>query len=205
MPPPYLLHVNSALTQVTPETWKMYATEHISDLVNASAVTCAFLYEEIPLPIKAYAPANPRKFLTLYQTEFAEPMKTQKNYEFVQVYDPNGFGEEDPTPEIFTVEMHPKDRVDHDKWYREEHLEATSKLPGYRRSTRYVLGPRTPITKGDDPPFCIAIHEVDNVWKALSSKELEATNSPWTEKHMKESVPFILRSWKLVHAEGYSS
>ena len=55
--------------------------------------------------------------------------------------------------------MNPSDEEDFEKWYREEHLELLSKLPGYRRSLRYKIGPRSPLTKGETQPY-LAIHEV---------------------------------------------
>lgn len=81
--------------------------------------------------------------------------------------------------------------------YREEHLELVSKIPGYRRSLRYKLSPvQTPLTKGDGPeevqPY-LAIHEVDDVATFGSKEAEEASSTPWTEKHVKESHPFIAR------------
>ena len=57
------------------------------------------------------------------------------------------------------VYMNPENPEDFEKWYREEHLELLSKLPGYRRSLRYKIGPRTPLTQGETEPY-LAIHEV---------------------------------------------
>ena len=89
--------------------------------------------------------------------------------------------------------MNPGDEEDFEKWYREEHLDMLSKLPGYRRSLRFKLGPDTPLTKESTQPY-LAIHEVDNCDKAFSSKEAEAANTtPWTVKHIEESKPFIAR------------
>lgn len=100
--------------------------------------------------------------------------------------------------------MHPLDPDDCDRWYREEHLDMLAKLPGYRRTLRYRLGPRTALTKGEDPPVFLAIHEVEDAVKALSTKEIEAANATeWTKKNVKESNPFIARGWRLVHSEGY--
>lgn len=55
--------------------------------------------------------------------------------------------------------MNPSDEQDFERWYREEHLHLLSKLPGYRRSTRWKIGPRTPLTQGETQPY-LAIHEV---------------------------------------------
>jgi hypothetical protein len=55
--------------------------------------------------------------------------------------------------------MNPTNEADFEKWYREEHLEMLSKLPGYRRSLRYKIGPQNPLTQGETQPY-LAIHEV---------------------------------------------
>lgn len=142
-----------------------------------------------------------------------------RNYELIQHYDPLKKGEGKsasspfkeqhpdfvvaPAPYLATAEIQPLDPVDYDKWYREEHLDMLSKMPSYRRSLRYKIGPKTPLTQGTPPSF-IAIHEVDDATKALASQELVDVNStPWTQKHMKEADPFIMRVWKLLHSEGF--
>lgn len=99
--------------------------------------------------------------------------------------------------------MEPVDEPDFENWYREEHLEQLSKLPGYRRSSRYILGPKTPLTLGEPGRF-LAIHEVDQIKKAFDSKEAEAANTtPWTVKHINDSKIFIPRAWELLHSEGF--
>jgi hypothetical protein len=98
--------------------------------------------------------------------------------------------------------MEPADEADLDKWYREEHLDMLHKLPGYRRSSRYILGPRTPVTEGD-PPKYLAIHEMDEL-AGLDGKEAEAANNtPWSVKNIKESKAFVGRAWKLLYSQGF--
>ena len=105
-------------------------------------------------------------------------------------------------PFLLTVEMDPIDDADFDKWYREEHLDMLHKLPGYRRSLRYVIGPKTPLTMGE-PPRYLAIHEIDDL-RGFDSKEAEAANAtPWTVKHLGESKVFIPRAWELVDSQGF--
>lgn len=107
-------------------------------------------------------------------------------------------------PFLLTVEMEPSEgnEKDFDDWYRQEHLDLLSKLPGYRRSLRYVIGPTTPLTQGE-PPKYLAIHEVDNV-HAFDGKEAEAANTtPWTTKHIKEAKTFIPRMWEKVYSQGF--
>ena len=105
---------------------------------------------------------------------------------------------------VLTVEMEPSEanEKDFDDWYRQEHLNLLSKLPGYRRSLRYVIGPKTPITQGE-PPKYLAIHEIDNV-HAFDGKEAEAANTtPWTTKHIEEAKTFIPRMWEKVYSQGF--
>ena len=98
--------------------------------------------------------------------------------------------------------MNPSDEGDFEKWYREEHLDLLHKLPGYRRSARYVIGPTTPLTKSE-PPKYLAIHEMDSL-DGFGGKEAEAANTtPWTKKHIADSKPFIPRGWQLIHPEGF--
>ena len=105
---------------------------------------------------------------------------------------------------LLTVEMEPSEanEKDFDDWYRQEHLNLLSKLPGYRRSLRYVIGPKTYITQGE-PPKYLAIHEIDNV-HAFDGKEAEAANTtPWTTKHIQEAKTFIPRMWEKVTSQGF--
>lgn len=98
-----------------------------------------------------------------------------------------------PSPEILMVYMHPQDPADFEAWYRDEHLNMLSKLPGYRRSLRYKLGPKTPLTRDESPPAYLAIHEIDSV-RCFGGKEAEAANStPWTKKQLEESREFVAR------------
>ena len=63
------------------------------------------------------------------------------------------------SPHILVVYMNPEDPEDFEKWYREEHLALLARLPGYHRSLRYKLGPKTPLTQGETQPY-LAIHFV---------------------------------------------
>lgn len=117
--------------------------------------------------------------------------------------------------------MSPSDEEHFEKWYREEHLDLLSKVPGYRRSLRYKIGLQTPLTKGE-PQTYLAIHEVsvkdaldskhcladcvqvDDVSTFTRSKEAEAANATaWTIKHIKESSSFVARAFRRISAEGY--
>ncbi|KAJ9654157.1 hypothetical protein H2198_006776 [Neophaeococcomyces mojaviensis] len=183
-PSPYLLSVTSRPTVVSDSLWQQwYTEEHLPDLVNSRTSTRATFYTEVTHQLNNAA-SYPRKFLALYQTDFAEPLKTEnyttlrttselfgkeggkegiqdngdfnaRNYELIQEFDPTKIGEvKVPSPYILTVEMHPQDASDFDEWYRKEHLDLLSKIPGYRRCLRYKLGPPTPaaLSKGISDP-----------------------------------------------------
>jgi len=86
-------------------------------------------------------------------------------------------------------------------WYHKEHLDLLSKVPGYRKSSRYVIGPDTPLTLGEPAKF-LAIHELDHL-DGLAGPEAKAANeTEWTTRMISESKPFVVRMWRLVHGEG---
>ncbi|KIW12294.1 hypothetical protein PV08_09571 [Exophiala spinifera] len=209
---------------------KWYTEEHLPDLVNSHTSTRAAFYQESHDFAGAPKDRHPRSFLALYQTDFEEPLKSKnylekvrssssmwpaqkptseigdfdgRNYRLIQEYDPNKIGDSAP-PYLLTVEMEPtpENEEDFDRWYREEHLDLLSRLPGYRRSLRYVLGPKMPITEGD-PSRYLTIHEVDDV-HAFDGKEAEAANATaWTAKHIGEAKVFIPRMWRKITELGF--
>ncbi|KAL9069844.1 MAG: hypothetical protein Q9157_006032 [Trypethelium eluteriae] len=225
MPSPYLFFVQSNPTFVDDDLWtKWYTVEHLPDLVNSKLYDRAALYKEVevPLDLVAGVPPYPRKFLAVYQTAQEEASGTQahqelrttsemfaeqggpkeierngdidaRNYKLIQDYDPDIVGD---------VELQPNDEEDYDRFYREEHLDLLHKVPGFRRSQRYVLGPKTRLTQGD-PPKYLAVHEFNDL-SVLAGPEMTDTNSrPWTQKILKENTAFILRGWQLIKPEGY--
>ena len=102
--------------------------------------------------------------------------------------------------------MNPKDEADFDKWYREEHLEMLHKVPGHRRSQRYVIGPKVPIV-GDvtEAPKYLAIHEFDSL-DAYKNRLPEATaprSTPWSEKHISDSTMNAFRMFELLKPVGF--
>lgn len=105
-------------------------------------------------------------------------------------------------PFCVTAEIDPFDEVDFDKWCREEHLDMLHKLPGHRRSARYQIGQRTPLTEGD-PGKRLTIHEIDHLG-GLSSPELKAASStPWRLKTVKNSNGLTTRAWELIYSMGF--
>lgn len=99
--------------------------------------------------------------------------------------------------------MSPKHKREFEEWYREEHLPLLSKAPGYRRTLRYRLGPKAPLTKDDEPPAYLAVHEVDSLEKWRGKETDVADGTEWTKKQLGESKVFVARGWRLIHAEGF--
>ncbi|KIW72097.1 hypothetical protein PV04_00317 [Phialophora macrospora] len=232
MPQQYLLWVNSRPkpeSGVDDDLWvKWYTQEHVPDLVDSKTAVRAAMYRESFDFSPAPKEHDPRKYLVLYQTDLEECLKSKeyldgvrhsselwsghkptaevgdfhaRNYKLIQHYDPDGRGEVAP-PFCVTVEMDPVDEADFDRWYREEHLDMLHELPGYRRSLRYILGPRTALAEGELPKY-LAIHELDGL-AGLKSKEGDAANStPWTVRTIKESKVFNVRCWELIYSQGF--
>ncbi|KAF9735013.1 putative alpha/beta hydrolase [Paraphaeosphaeria minitans] len=234
-PAPYLLHVTSRPTQVSLQTWKKwYASEHLPDLVGSGTSIRATLYEEIDLP-GATAGSSERRFLAMYQTPFETCLEKEqyrglrttsglfekdgagssdiedngdfnaRNYGLIQVFDPKGLGES-PPPEILTAEAQPADPDDYDAWFRTEHMDQLAALPGYRRTLRYKLGPRTALTKGEDVPLFLAVHEVEDAGKWMAGRAeaaKTATPSEWAVRNVRGCRVFRVRGWRLVHGEGH--
>ncbi|KAJ4357459.1 uncharacterized protein N0V89_002034 [Didymosphaeria variabile] len=214
---PYLLHLTSRPNQVSPQTWKEWY-DSLPDLVTSHASVRATFYEEIDLP-GTLPSASYRSFLAVYQSDVEQPLETKnsthlqttsvffennaaksnasgenadldaRNYALVQVYNPQGVGEA-PPPEILTAEAQPADPDDYDNWFRTEHIGQLAALPGYRRTLRYKLGPKTAWTKGEDVPLFLAIHEVEDarLWmEGRAEAAKTATPSEWAVRNVKGS------------------
>lgn len=116
-----LLWVNSRPVEPTTESqWTdWYIKEHLPDLVNHTVSTRACFYKEThDFPGASPDATHESKFLAMYQSDMAEPLKSKeylgirttseilpakeihaagdfnaRNYELIQDYDPNGLGE----------------------------------------------------------------------------------------------------------------
>lgn len=122
MPSKYALHVFSHPAKVTDSLWEeWYRKEHVPDMVNSGASTRATFFRA-----SDKTPHNAEKFFAFYQTDIKECLDTDnyrdhvrstselfedrekgcreygafdpRNYELIQVYDPNGVGEGESLP-----------------------------------------------------------------------------------------------------------
>jgi hypothetical protein len=100
--------------------------------------------------------------------------------------------------------MEPTDEEDWHKWYREEHLDMLSKVPGYRRSQRYKVGTPVPVLTRGEPTKYLVIHEFDYL-KGMGGSEAQAlNNTEWTKKHIADAKVMIIRAFKRIFAEGFN-
>jgi hypothetical protein len=104
---------------------------------------------------------------------------------------------------LLMAEMTPVDEADFDKWYREEHLRMLSKIPGYRCSKRYKLGPAVPVLTRGEPPQFLAIHECDFLegFGGVEAHELNGTE--WTQRQVKGAKVMVVRAWKRTFDKGF--
>ncbi|EJF56840.1 hypothetical protein BD309DRAFT_960820 [Dichomitus squalens] len=99
-----------------------------------------------------------------------------------------GYEEQKPGPYFITLQASVKPELEDDlnRWYREEHIPLLAKVPGWRRSRRYVLrdvgpasGTGAEVLKKGRPPKYLAVHE----WESPESYETpefkHATSTPW--------------------------
>jgi hypothetical protein len=76
--------------------------------------------------------------------------------------------------------------ADFDQWYREEHLEQVSQMPGWRKSTRYELISSNDSADADAPPRYLAIHEFEAGTEVKRMKKEEWTE--WTKRMVASAV-----------------
>jgi antibiotic biosynthesis monooxygenase (ABM) superfamily enzyme len=100
--------------------------------------------------------------------------------------------------------MQPTDEEDWDKWYREEHLDMLSKVPGYRRSQRYRIGAPVPVLTRGEPIKYLTVHEFDHL-DGMGGPESQAlSTTEWTKKNVAGAKAMIVRGFERVFAKGFT-
>lgn len=77
----------------------------------------------------------------------------------------------------------PEKQAEHDRWYREEHFEMLSRVPGWRRSRLFVTSSIDPKA----PRESLALHEYSPVNGLGGDVHKAAMNTPWRQK-LQETV-----------------
>ncbi|KAL7277765.1 hypothetical protein ACG7TL_008708 [Trametes sanguinea] len=119
-----------------------------------------------------------------------------------------GYDEREPGPCLITMQIEIKPELEDElnRWYAEEHIGLLAKVPGWRRSRRFVLREAGP-AKGTDaakvvgrPPKYLAVHE----WESPASFETRefkhATSTPWRMKMFESADTWEGRGFKLMRA-----
>ncbi|KAK5791852.1 hypothetical protein VI817_007161 [Penicillium citrinum] len=83
-----------------------------------------------------------------------------------------------------TTHDDPQKQAEHDRWYREEHFDMLSRVPGWRRSRLFV----TAAIDSQAPRETLALHEYAPVNGLGGDAHKAAMNTPWREKLQQEVV-----------------
>ncbi|RPD57693.1 hypothetical protein L226DRAFT_537682 [Lentinus tigrinus ALCF2SS1-7] len=118
-----------------------------------------------------------------------------------------GYDESAPGPILITMEIEVKPELEDElnRWYRDEHIALLAKVPGWRRTRRFIIREAGP-AKGSDAaevtargkkPKYLAVHE----WQSTASfdtQELKhATSTTWRMKMFESAETWHGRTYKL--------
>ncbi|KAF7717792.1 3-oxoadipate enol-lactonase 2 [Penicillium ucsense] len=83
-----------------------------------------------------------------------------------------------------TIDADPEKQAEHDRWYREEHIDMLSRVPGWRRSRLFVTSSIDP----QAPRHSLALHEYAPQNGLGGDVHKAAMNTPWREKLQQTAV-----------------
>jgi len=87
-----------------------------------------------------------------------------------------------------------------DRWYREEHLEQVSRMPGWRKTTRYELISSNRFEDAEVPPHYLAIHEFEEGTEVKRMKKDEWTK--WTRRMVDSALKIEEGTFEFVSGLG---
>ncbi|KAM5543029.1 hypothetical protein V8D89_003413 [Ganoderma adspersum] len=166
--------------------WAAADDQHPAYLATYDLTSCSIL-DEPPYNTLAHT-RSVRETDVLARAELLD----RRTYDLLEpdiVPATEGYDTRAPGPYFITLQARVRPEVEDDlnRWYRDEHIPLLAKVPGWRRSRRYVLrdiGPASGTGAGaleekGRPPKYLAVHE----WESLASFETEefrhATSTPW--------------------------
>ena len=92
--------------------------------------------------------------------------------------------------------MEPGDERDFDEWYRKQHLDVLSMIPGYRRCTRYKR-------IDEQTPRYLAIHEYACRAGEISDEAIKQVSSTeWSAKIIGEAKALERDVYELIAVQG---
>ena len=98
---------------------------------------------------------------------------------------------------IVGLDILASDIPEFDKYYKEEHIPALLKVPGWLRARRYKLESFKKFGQAEEAVQFIAIHDIDSL-DALKSEELkEASTTEWGKRLTGRALRFTFRTFEL--------
>ncbi|RPD57702.1 hypothetical protein L226DRAFT_467674 [Lentinus tigrinus ALCF2SS1-7] len=121
-----------------------------------------------------------------------------------------GYDESAPGPILITMEAEVKPELEDElnRWYREEHIPLLAKVPGWRRTRRFVLrdvGPANGtdaaevMARGKKPKY-LAVHEWESMANFDRPEFKHATRTPWRMKMFERADTWHGRTYQLRRA-----
>jgi hypothetical protein len=220
MPTPGLLYVLSKpKSNITEENFnKWYTDFHIGDVVSTGVSDLAIRYKNTSANAKW-------PYLAVYRLPDVGIINDPNAFEKVQLNHellPNGGPWQDALDvdmafftliqsfegqipkdgprgkALRTVTVEPSDDADFDDWYRRQHLDMLSMVPGYRRSTRYKLADEK--NEAGRARF-LALHEYDTKEFPAEAVKL-VTGTEWSKKILGSAKSFGGDLWEEIAVVG---
>ncbi|KAI8978278.1 hypothetical protein BD414DRAFT_495083 [Trametes punicea] len=132
----------------------------------------------------------------------------RRTYEVLKPEFPStaGYEEREQGPFLVTMQIEIKPELEDElnRWYTDEHIPLLEKVPGWRRSRRFVLKDAGP-AKGTDagtvlgrPPKYLAVHEWDSLASFETNEFRYATSTPWRMKMFEAADTWDGRQWEVM-------
>ncbi|KAF2436965.1 hypothetical protein EJ08DRAFT_684595 [Tothia fuscella] len=232
---PGMLYVTSRIAQkdiMTEEVFmKWYDEDHIAEIIETDGISDAYRYiDEDKNASKPYLAFYPMPDIAFTQGPEFKKIRVKSDllpgsglcFDLAD-FDVRYYGltekegnRKGPAAGLVTAGIEPAAGTTDDaveKWYKTEHLENISKLPGYQRSTFYKLlyartnaqsralkGLPTTEEPAPEPPTLQAIHEFDRVVKIEELKEMKETKKAREILGNAEQTEFCV--FRLIKAHG---
>ncbi|RDW64780.1 hypothetical protein BP6252_10431 [Coleophoma cylindrospora] len=227
---PGILYVNSKIARadILDEAgyMKWYEEDHIPEIIEIDVIKSALRWKDVdPKADKPYLVTYPMQDIGFTQgPEFRKIAVHSKllpgggpiydladidvrYYGLIQVFDPTNLGA-GKTKFIMTAAMETGDGLtdeDIDDWYRKEHLNQLSHVPGTNAQSRELKGlpPREADIAIEAPPTWLAIHEFDSV-DVDQKKIMALADTEWSKKILANVRQMLTPSYAFVKGFGDS-
>jgi hypothetical protein len=200
---------------------RFYNDEHLPDVISSGGTTLGLRYKntkpatETDMPYLALYPVDtqwlgsPEHNHLITSTKKSPAMQTEDRNELVKFdsrfyekiqtfegYDLQAKSNEPRGQTIVCVAIEPGDEKDFDAWYRTQHLDMLSMIPGYRRGTRYRR-------IGSKKPTYLAIHEYTCKPDAISAEMIaQVSATEWSKKVISEAKAIERDVFELIEVQG---